>query len=156
NPNLPPICVSHPPPLGQSTVLIFGMKRGLDAYLAGLGPSAPMRSLAQIIAHNLANAATALRYGQTILVAADRYDPRPGSTDEARYLADRQLDLQRSRLALDAVLAGPDGQAGTADDFDAMLFPANYGADAPARAGYPSICVPAGIQARGALPPPPF
>src|SRR5690606_19821965 len=58
--------------------------------------------------------------------------------------------------ALDAVLAGPDGQAGTADDFDAMLFPANYGADAPARAGYPSICVPAGFQARGALPPLPF
>ena len=108
--NLGSICVTYPPPAGQSTVLIFGMKRDLSRYLASLGPSAPMQSLAQIIAYNIANASVALRYGQRILVAADRYDPTPNSPDQLRYLADRQRDLTVSRTALDAVYAGPDGQ----------------------------------------------
>src|SRR5438552_17986316 len=41
-------------------------------------------------------------------------------------------------------------------DFDAVLFPANRGANAPARAGYPSIVVPAGFVANPAVAPPPF
>ena len=40
---------------------------------------------------------------------------------------------------------GPDGIRGTADDFDAILFPANRGANIAARAGYPSIVVPGGF-----------
>ncbi|MCC6670989.1 MAG: amidase [Planctomycetes bacterium] len=155
-PSLPPICISHPPSAGESTVLIYGMKRDLNAYLAGLGPTAPRKTLADIIAYNNANAAVALRYGQTILVAADLYDPRPGTPDTTRYLADRQTDLNLAKGYLDAALAGPDGQANTPDDFDALLFAANFGADAPARAGYPSVCVPAGFIARSGLPSLPF
>lgn len=150
------ICVTYPPPGNQSTVLIYGMKRDLDNYLAGLGAGAPMQSLAQIIAFNSANAAAALLYGQSILVAADQYDTTPGSADEMRYLADRQNDLTVSRGSLDAVYAGPDGQAGTADDFDAILFPSNTGANAPARAGYPSIAVPGGFIVRSGQPSVPF
>jgi len=41
-------------------------------------------------------------------------------------------------------------------DFDAVLFPANRGANAPARAGYPSIVVPAGFVDNPAVAPPPF
>jgi len=41
-----------------------------------------------------------------------------------------------TRTGLDAVFNGPDGIAGTADDFDAILFPQNRGAAAPAKAGY--------------------
>jgi len=156
NPNLPSICISYPPPAGQSTVLIYGLKRDLNAYLAGLGASAPMQSLADIIAYNNANAGVALRYGQTILLAADRYTVGTGTPDETRYLADRATDLSRARTWLDAAFAGPDGQANTADDFDALLYPANFGADAPARAGYPSLCVPAGFVQRSGLPSLPF
>jgi amidase len=46
---------------------------------------------------------------------------------------------------LDALLNGPDGIQGTDDDFDAILFPQNRGAAAPAKAGYPSIVVPGGF-----------
>jgi amidase len=143
------IATTQPPFSGQSTVLIFGMKRDLNRYLQSLGPAAPRQSLADIIAFNNLNAATAQRYGQSILLACDRYDATPGSADETRYLADRSNDLTVSRAALDAVYAGPDGQRGTTDDFDAILFPANFGADAPARAGYPSIVVPGGLLTTG-------
>jgi hypothetical protein len=132
------------------------MKRDLNAYLAALGPTAPRKTLTDIISYNNANAAVALRYGQAILSAADLYDPRPGTPDTIRYLADRQTDLSLAKGYLDTALAGPDGQANTADDFDALLFAANFGADAPARAGYPSVCVPAGFQARTGLPSLPF
>jgi hypothetical protein len=115
-----------------------------------------MKTVADIIAYNNANAAVALVYGQAILVAADLYDTTPGSPDHIRYVADRQNDLTVSRASLDAVFDGPDGQRGTADDFDAILFPANFGADAPARAGYPSLCVPAGLLARTGQPSIPF
>ncbi len=156
NTNLPGIAVSHPPAAGQSSVLIYGLKRDLNAYLAGLGPSAPMQSLAQIIAFNTANAGVALRYGQSILVAADRYDTQPSSADTTRYLADRANDIALARGALDAAFAGPDGVPSTPDDVDALLFPANNGADMPARAGYPSICVPAGFAPRSGQPALPF
>lgn len=156
NPNLPSICISFPPPAVQSTVLIYGLKRDLNAYLAGLGSSAPMQSLAQIIAYNNANAGVALRYGQSILVAADQYDARTGTPDEARYLADRQNDLNLARTYLDNAFAGPDGRAGTADDFDALAAPANFRADVAARAGYPSLCVPAGFIQRALQPALPF
>jgi len=153
---LRPVCLTYPPPVSQSTVLVFGMKRDLDGYLASLGPQAPIQSLAQIIAFNNANPTTALRYGQSILVAADPYDATPGSADEQRYMSDRQRDLMVSRSALDAVYVGPDGVPGTPDDFDAILFPANRGADAPARAGYPSIVVPGGFTTLSGRPPLPF
>ena len=51
------------------------------------------------------------------------------------------------------MLNGPDGQPGTADDFDAMLFSGNSGAGTPAKAGYPSIVVPGGFFDNAPNPP---
>ena len=59
--------------------------------------------------------------------------------------ASRAQDIVLSRGALDSVYNGADGQQGTADDFDALLFSANNGAGTPAKAGYPSITVPGGF-----------
>src|SRR5256712_492233 len=68
-------------------------------------------------------------------------------SDTARYLSDRAKDLDIAKTrGLDVVYR----------DFDAVLFPANRGANAPARAGYPSIVVPAGFVANPAVAPPPF
>jgi amidase len=61
--------------------------------------------------------------------------------------------LALSRGGLDAIYNGPDGIKGTADDFDAILFPANRGANIAARAGYPSILVPGGFVANAPTPP---
>jgi len=136
------ICVVYPPPILCSTVLLYGFKRDLSAYLGSLGPDAPMHTLADIIAFNSAHASEALVYGQSVLRAADRMNTAPGSADTERYLMDRQNDLDLFKASLDLVFAGADGVAGTEDDVDALLYPSFLGSDAPARAGYPSICVP--------------
>ena len=52
-----------------------------------------------------------------------------------------------------SILNGPDGLPGTADDYDAMLFSGNSGAATPAKAGYPSIVVPAGFFNNVVSPP---
>ncbi|HZN05439.1 MAG TPA: amidase family protein [Pyrinomonadaceae bacterium] len=139
------ICVTFPAPSNCSTVLMYGQKHDLNNYLA-TRPNAPVHTLSDIIAFNNANAAVALKYGQAIFLAANQLDTSPGSADTQRYLADRALDLALTRTGLDAVLNGPDGLQGTEDDFDAILFPQNRGAGAPAKAGYPSIVVPGGFM----------
>ena len=136
-------CVSYPPPPDCSTVLLYGLKRDLNKYLAAT-PGAPRRTLADIIAFN-STFIPPLKYGQAIFLAAQQIDTSPGSADTQRYLADRAEDLRRSRGALDAVYNGPDGIRGTADDVDAILASENRFAATPAKAGYPSITVPGGF-----------
>jgi amidase len=138
------VCVAFPAPADCSTVLLYGQKHDLNAYLA-TRPDAPVHTLGDIIAFNSAHPGVALRYGQALFLAADQLDTSPGSADTQRYLADRAQDLALTRGGLDAVFAGPDGVDGTDDDFDAILFPQNRGANAPARAGYPSVAVPGGF-----------
>ncbi len=141
-------CVSYPPPAGCSTVLMYGQKRDLNAYLAAT-PGAPRHTLSEIIAFNAAYVPP-MKYGQDIFIAADQLDTSTGSADTARYLSDLAEDRALSRGALDDVYDGPDDVKGTADDFDAILASANSFASTPAKAGYPSITVPGGF-----LPPSP-
>lgn len=136
-------CVSYPPDAGCSTVLLYGQKRDLNAYLAAT-PGAPHHTIAEIVAFN-ATYNPPMKYGQAIFEAAAQVDTTPGSADTLRYQADRAEDLARSRGALDAVYNGPDGVKGTADDFDAILASANSFAATPAKAGYPSVTVPGGF-----------
>jgi amidase len=143
-------CTTVPAGNNCSTVLTYGFKRDLNAYLAAT-PAAPVRTLADIIAFNAATEG-ALRYGQQLALAAEALDTAPGSADSARYEADRAQALASARAALDAVYAGDDGVLGTDDDVDAILFSENSGAGAPAIAGYPSISVPGGfLPATGAV-----
>jgi amidase len=138
------ICTSVPAPATCSTVLLYGQKHDLNSYLTRR-PNAPVHTLADIIAFNNAHPQVALKYGQALFLAADQLDTRPGSADTQRFLADRSRDLALTRAGLDGVLDGPDGIAGTDDDFDAILFPQNRGAAAPAKAGYPTVVVPGGF-----------
>jgi amidase len=137
------ICVSLPAPVTCSTVLLYGQKRDMNAYLA-TRPGAPVDSLSEIIAANNVIPGS-LKYGQAIFEAADMLDLSPGSPDTVRYLQDRAEDLVRSRGALDGVYAGSDGVSGTADDFDAILLSGNNQAGTAAKAGYPSVSVPGGF-----------
>ncbi len=150
-----------------STVLLFGFKRDLNTYLAdtdfGPGVSAsnaqiPVRTvhtLADVISFNAAHPEVATKYGQDIAIGADALNVGPGQ-DLDNYLADRALDLKLTRTCgLDVLYTGvvPAECAGLVADqgscagkkFDAVLFPANFGANAPARAGYPSVIVPGGF-----------
>ena len=142
-----PGCGGLPIPPDCSTVLLFGFKRDLNSYLAHLGPSAPVHTLSDVIAYNTAHASVALKYGQVLAIAADSLNTNPGTADFNRYQSDRAKDLDIAKVrGLDVVFK----------DFDAILFPANRGANIAARAGYPSIVVPGGFFVNPPVPPPPL
>ena len=124
---------------GGSSVLTYEFKRDLNTYLSRLPAGAPVRTLADVIAFNDAHAQVALKFGQTLALAAQAKDISPGSADTARYLADRAQDLADSKGRIDAVVA--------ANGITALLFANNGSAAIGARAGYPSITIPAGYQA---------
>ena len=128
-------CVAYPIPAGCSSVLLYGQKRDLNAYLANT-PGAPMDTIADIVAFN-ATYVPPMKYGQAIFEAAMQVDVTPGSADTLRYQADRAYDLANSRGPLDAIYA----------QYDAILASANSFAATPAKAGYPSITVPGGFLA---------
>lgn len=115
-------------------VMLYEFKAGLNAYLHEAQNPNGIRTLADVLAFNTQHAARTLKYGQTILEKAER---TKGTLDESQYLHSRLRDLRLSREeGIDRTLQE--------NQLDALLFPANYGAAIPAKAGYPSITVPAG------------
>ena len=129
---------------GGSTVLTYEFKRDLNAYFARLPRNAPVRTLAEVIAFNNAHAPVALKFGQARALAAEAVDLSPGSADTAKHAADRAQDLADSKDRIDAVMA--------ANDVTALLFAGSGSAGIGAKAGYPSITVPAGYQAANRRP----
>ncbi len=116
--------------------LKYGMKRDFNAWLASLGPSAPVKTLTELRRWNVAHArAGTLKYGQSNLDISDEMDVEG---DRRRYEADRARDLR---------LAGTHGidEVIVTDRLDAMLFPGVSGAGISARAGYPTVTVPFGM-----------
>ena len=143
--------VPPPPGVRCSSVLLYGFKRDLNAYLAAT-PGAPRRTLTEIVAFNN-TFVPPMKYGQAIAEAAAQVDISPGSTDTRRYMDDRAFDLAVSRDVLNAIYTGPDGVKGTADDTDAILALGNNFANAPAKAGFPSVTVPGGSIVADTNPP---
>ena len=127
-----------------SVVLKYGMKRDFNAWLATLGPSAPVHSLTELREWNRAHErAGAIRYGQAQLDISDEMDV---VRDRARDLANRARDLRLSaRTGIDAVMR--------AERLDALLFPGSRGAAVSAKAGYPTVIVPAGFVPNAPTPP---
>ena len=125
----------------NSSVLTYEFKRDLNAYLSSLGPDAPVKTLADVLAFNNANPEVALKYGQARAEAAEAKQ-LAGAEDLAQYLGDRATDLR---------LAKEEGIDFLIDeyDLDAILFPATGGAAIGAKAGYPSIVVPGGYLSNG-------
>jgi amidase len=122
----------------------YGMKRDFNAWLESLGESAPVRSLTELRAWNLAHAdAGALRYGQSRFDISDEMDVE---ADRARNVADMAKDRLLSRTrGIDAVLEQ--------HDLDAILTPGSRGAGLAARAGTPIIVVPFGFVPNDGGPP---
>jgi len=131
-------------------VLLYELKADLAQYFDWLGPSAPMRSLADVIAFNRAHAESELPYfGQELFEQAETKGP----LTDPEYL---------EALARNRRLAGPEGIDAVMDehDLDALVAPtagtpwltdlvngdsSSGGSSSPAAvAGYPHITVPAG------------
>ncbi len=132
-------------------VLLYEFKAGLNAYLARLGPGAPVRTLNDIIAFNERERAREMPYfGQELFARAAKKGPL---TDKA-YLTARAKCIQVARTQgidaimakhkLDALFAPTDSPAWETD----LVNGDHYigGSSTPAAvAGYPSITVPAGF-----------
>jgi len=124
-------------PARRPIVFIYELKHDLNLYLRDWVTGTAMQSLADIIAFNAANPERALRFGQDIFLAAEA---TRGDLSELEYISARQMDLRASRtFGLDAYLDGY--------RLDAVLFPGTTGAPIAAKAGYPSVQVPAGFVA---------
>jgi len=121
----------------------YGMKRDFNAWLKSLGPSAPVKTLTELRAWNLAHAkAGAIKYGQSRLDISDEMDVE---ADRPRFEKDHRKDLLLSRdRGIDAVLDG--------NRLDAILTPGGAGAGLAARAGYPIIVVPFGMVPNAPTP----
>ena len=130
---------------GCSIVFKYGMKRDFNAWLASLGPQAPLASLTDLRRFNSSHAATrgTLKYGQSLLDVSDEIDL---VADRARDEADRAKDLLLTGAqGIDAVLAR--------HRLDAVLFPGAGGAGLSARPGYPTVLVPFGFAPLNPTPP---
>jgi amidase len=137
--NRNPESLSRGEPVRRPIVFIYELKHDLNAYLrdwlTGTPVRTPIRTLGDIIAFNEANAGRALRFGQDLFLAAEA---TRGDLREPEYRSARAMDLRSSRtLGLDAYM--------DAHRLDAVLFPAASGAAIAAKAGYPSVQVPAGF-----------
>jgi amidase len=151
--NYPP-AEPAPPALRCSTVLNYGFKRDLNQHIHDhVKHSFPIHSLADVVNFNAAHMPAATKYDQDLAVFSQLFDLSAGSADTLRYKRDRAEDIVRSRGAIAALLDGPDGVAGTDDDFDAFLASGNNLAGTPAKAGYPSIVVPGGTFQNVVTPP---
>src|SRR5262249_1505938 len=116
-------------------VFLYELKHDLNAYLRDWAVGTKIKTMADIVAFNQANADKALRFGQDLFLAAE--DTR-GDLSELEYRSARAMDLKAAQsLGLDAYFSR--------HKLDAVIFPGTAGASIAAKAGYPSVQVPAGF-----------
>ncbi len=129
-------CDKGPRDPNCSSVLWYGMKRDFNAWLASLGPGAPVKTLAELRAFNTAHAnRNAIKYAQVNLDNSDLLDIEK---DRAKWQADREKDIRLAAThGIDEVMK--------AQKLDALLFPGASGAGIAAKPGYPTVIVPFGL-----------
>jgi amidase len=135
----------------ETTVLLYELKADLNAYLATLGPGAPVRSLKDVIAFNEAHRETEMPYfGQDMFLKAEA----KGDLKSKEYLDALEnnhrltraegIDATMDKFKLDALIAPTAPPAWVTDLVDGD----NVGGGSSgmaAIAGYPDITVPAGF-----------
>ena len=133
-------------------VLEYEFKADLNAYLAALGPDAPVRTLAEIIEFNEQNADLEMPYfGQQRMVASQARGPL---TDEVYLNAVRTIqrgnreegiDALMNEHQLDAIVAPTRDLPWTTDHIKGDRLDGGSSAGPAAIAGYPDISVPMGF-----------
>jgi amidase len=122
--------VARPP-----VVFLYELKRDLNLYLKDWATNTGIKTIADIVAFNEANAGKALRFGQDLFLAANI---TKGDLSEREYKSARAMDL------LSAKTRGMDAYMNQ-HKLDAVLFAGSTGAAIAAKAGYPSVMVPGGF-----------
>ena len=123
----------------ESDVMWYEFKRGVNEYLRTVPDEVPVKSLADVIAFNKQDPERRMQFGQAELEKSESLSDDPA---DPTYVLHRKTDLQSSTAdGLDLVMRD--------HQLDALLFQNNRGASKPAKAGYPSITVPAGYTRSG-------
>jgi amidase len=138
----------------QFVVLEYEYKAGLDAYFAALGPDAPVRSLADVIAFNARNADREMSFfGQEYMISSEARGPLtdPEYLEALRTIqrANREdgIDRVAAEHRLAAIVAPTGGIAWPIDHILGDRFDGGSAWDAAAIAGYPHVTVPMGFVA---------
>ena len=131
-------------------VLLFELKADLNAYLKTLGPSAPVRSLADVIAFNERARAREMPYfGQELFVQAEAKGPlttpayRKALVTCGRLARRQGIDAVMAKHKLDALVAPTGNPAWPTDVVNGDHFTGSSSTPA-AVARYPSVSVPMG------------
>ena len=135
----------------ENEVMLYEFKADLNAYLAGLGPQAPVHTLEDIIKFNDAHAKQEMPYfGQELFTQAQSKGPLTSkeyvdALAEAQRLTRKEgIDAIMDQHKLDALVAPTGGPAWLTDLVDGDSF-GGGSSSAAAVAGYPDITVPAGF-----------
>jgi amidase len=133
--NRNPLSRNQGNPTMQWIVFLYELKRDLNLYLKDWAYNTVVKTIADIVAFNEANAGKALRFGQDLFLAADI---TKGDLSEREYKSARAMDLLAAKTrGMDAYM--------NQHKLDAVLFPGSTGAAIAAKAGYPSVMVPGGF-----------
>ncbi len=134
-------------------VLLTEFKSDLAAYLGGLGPGAPVKTLADVIAYNVQNRAREMPFfGQELFEQAQK----KGTTGARAYRTSLErcrrwsraqgIDAAMSRRRLDAIICPTQGPAWLIDHVNGDSFGTSCTTPA-AVAGYPHVTLPMGFVA---------
>lgn len=122
-------------PAAQPIVFLYELKHDLNLYLKDWATNTAIKTIADIVAFNEANAGSALRFGQDLFLAANQ---TRGDLTEREYKSARAMDLLAAKTrGMEAYI--------NHHKLDAVLFAGPTGASIAAKAGYPSVMVPGGF-----------
>lgn len=133
-------------------LLEYEFKADLNAYLASLGPDAPVKSLEEVIAFNIANADREMPYfGQQRMTSSQARgpltDPEYLNAKETIQRANREdgIDRLMDEHNLDAIIAPTRDLSWPTDHIKGDRLDGGSSAGPAAIAGYPDISVPMGF-----------
>lgn len=131
-------------------VLLYEFKPGLEAYLAGYAPHAPIKNMADLVAFNVRHGDKEMQFfAQENLVKsqakADLGDKEytDALANNHRYAREEGIDQVMKEHQLDALVAPTGGPAWLTDFINGDHYGGSFSSPA-AVAGYPHITVPAG------------
>lgn len=119
----------------------YEQHKSIDSYYERLGASAPIKSLAEEVADNQANAQEALKFGNDRHLSALAADTTPGGANETQYRTNLVLRKKAWHDTINAMLQN-ETPADPSDDFIAILGSVPSGP----QAGYPTITIPMGYN----------
>jgi amidase len=135
----------------EFTIFLYELKADLNAYLAKLGPNAPVKTLKEIIEFNEKNSSKEMPYfGQDTFLKSEEKGPLTtqeyiDAVAKARDLARKEgIDATMDKNNLDALIGPTGGPAWLTDHINGDSFGGGSSSTA-AVAGYPNITVPAGF-----------